>query len=208
MPSTLVHAALAGMIGAALLGRHFDRHSLAVVVVATALADLDTFLDLVVDFGHRTAGHTLFLPAVAALVLWYDLRRDHSTVRDRWGERGVRIATVSIFAFAASAIGLDLFTGGVNAFWPLHDQLYAIDGTVELSSQRGIVQTFIDLQSGTADAETSAMGNASEVHVSTGVVPDDGQSERIFPVVRSGWQLLLLVTGTVVTAARFAIEDE
>lgn len=208
MPSTLVHAAFAGMIGAALLGAYFDWRSVGVVVGATALADLDTFLDLVVDFGHRTAGHTLVVPLLAGVALWVDLRRERSYVRERWGRRGPRVAGVTILAFGLSAIGLDLFTGGVNALWPLHDQLYAIDGRLELSSQRGIVQTFIDLQSGTEGAETRAMGNASEVHVSTGVVPDEGETDRVFPVVRSGWQLLVLVSGTAVTAARFAVDRD
>jgi len=207
MPSTLVHVAFAGMIAAALLGSYFDRRSVLVVVGVTALADADTFLDLVVDYGHRTAGHTFVLPIVATLLLWLDLRREESIVRSRWGDRGVRVAGVSILAFALSAIALDLFTGGVNLLWPVHDQLYAIDGKIELSSQRGIVQTFVDLEPGTAGADTTAMGNASEVHVSTGIVPDEGQTERLFPVVRSGWQLLLLVTGTIVTAGRFAIDE-
>lgn len=207
MPSTLVHVAFAGMIAAALLGSYFDRRSLIVVVGVTALADFDTFLDLFVDFGHRTFGHTLLWPILAGLLLWIDLRREDPFVRRRWGESGIRVAGVTVLAFAAAAVGLDLFTGGVNAFWPLHDQLYAVDGTVELSSRRGIVQTFIDLQGGTEGADSAALGNASEVHVSTGVVPDEGTTERIFPVVRSGWHLLLLVTGTFVTGARFFVED-
>jgi hypothetical protein len=207
MPSMLVHMALAGMIAAALLGAYFDRRSLLVVVGVTALADFDTFLDLFVDFGHRTFGHTLVWPLLAGLLLWIDLRREDSYVREQWGARGIRVASVTILAFATAAVGLDLFTGGVNAFWPLHDQLYAIDGKVELSSQRGVVQTFVDLQSGTEGADSAALGNSSEVHVSTGVVPDEGATERIFPVVRSGWHLLLLVTGTFVTGARFFVEN-
>jgi len=114
---------------------------------------------------------------------------------------------VTIFAFAVSAIGLDLFTGGVNAFWPVHDQFYAVDGKIELSDHRGIVQTFLDLETGTTGPGTRALGNTSEVHVGTGVVPDEGETERLFPVVRSGWHLLLLVTGTFVTAARFFAEE-
>lgn len=208
MPSTLVHVAFAGMIAAALLGAYFDLRSLAVVVGVTAVADLDTFLDLFVDFGHRAAGHTLLLPILAGLLLWLDVRRENSYVVDRWGHRGVRVGAVTVFAFAVSAVGLDLFTGGANAFWPIHDQFYAVDGKIELSSQRGIVQTFVDLEGEMADAGTRALGNTSDVHVSTGVVPDEEETERVFPVVRAGWHLLLLVTGTVVTAGRFFVEDE
>lgn len=208
MPSTLVHVAFAGMIAAALLGTYFDRRSLFVVAGVTALADLDTLFDLFVDFGHRTVGHTLLLPLLAGAPLWIDLRREDSYVLDRWGHRGVRVGAVTILAFAASAVGLDLFTGGVNVFWPLHDQLYAIDGKIELSSQRGIVQTFVDLDASTEGGARHALGSASEVDVSTGVVPEEGTTERIFPVVRAGWHLLLLGTGTFVTAARFYVEDE
>jgi len=207
MPSTLVHVAFAGMIAAGLLGSYFDWRSVLVVVGVTAVADLDTFLDLFVDFGHRAAGHTLVLPLLAGLLLWLDVRRSDSYVLNRWGHRGLRVGAVTIFAFAASAIGLDLFTGGANPFWPIHDQFYAIDGKIELSSQRGIVQTFLDLEQGMAEAGTRALGNTSEVHVSTGIVPGEGRTDRVFPVVRTGWHLLLVVTGTVVTLGRFLVED-
>ncbi|WP_226021313.1 metal-dependent hydrolase [Halomicrobium salinisoli] len=214
MPSTVVHAAFAGMIAAALLGAAFDRRSLLVVVGAVALADLDAFVGLVTVAGHRTVFHTVLLPAAAALALAVDLRvRDRSALRSRYGDRGVRIAWVTVVAFAAAAIGLDLFSaGGANPLWPLHDQFYQIDGRIELSDRRGVVQTFVDLAPPDADggvtdgASTTARGSSQEVNVSTGVDPDpDGDVERLFPIVRSGWQLLLLVVGTFVTAARLRV---
>ncbi len=224
MPSTLVHAAFSGMIAAALLGAAFDRRSLFVVVGLTAAADLDAFVGLVLTAGHRTVGHTLVLPALAALAVAVD-ERTGGRLRSRFGPGGVRVAWVSVFAFVVSAVGLDLFTpGGANPLWPLHDQFYMIDGKVELSNRRGVIQTFVDLSpdppadaagdgggSGGTEAETEALGSSEEVFVSTGVDPQAGSEpenvERIFPVVRSGWQLLLLVVGTTVTAARLRMDD-
>jgi len=225
MPSTVVHVAFAGMIAAALLGAAFDRRSLLVVVGLVAAADLDSFVGLVAVAGHRTVFHTLLLPGAAALALAVDLRfRDRSFLRSRYGARGVRIAWVTVVAFVASAIGLDLFSaGGANPLWPLHDQFYQVDGRIELSDQRGVVQTFVDLDPPDADgsagdggvtdgASTTARGSSQEVNVSTGIDPDpdgdaEGDVERLFPIARSGWQLLLLVVGTFVTAARLRVSE-
>lgn len=211
MPSTLVHVAFSGLIAAALLGAAYDRRALAVVLGATVAADLDVFVGLVSSVGHRTAFHTLVIPLVAGLLLWYDTtRRERSAVLDRWGPRGVRVVWVAIAAYAVSAIGLDLFTGRVNPLYPVHDQFYSLDGKLVLSSQRGIVQTFVDLSpAGGSIPAPEALGSASEVHVSSGVDPTPGAEptavDRVFPIVRSGWQLLLLLGGTGVMVARFAV---
>jgi len=211
MPSTLVHVAFAGLIAAALLGEAYDRRALAVVLAITAAADLDVFVGLVTAVGHRTAFHTLVIPTTAGLVLWYDTtRRDRSTVRERWGHRGVRIAWVSIAAYAFAAIGLDLFTGRVNPLYPIHDQFYRLDGKILLSSQRGFVQTFVDIAPSTGSLPApEGLGTASQVHVSSGVDPMAGAEpktvDRIFPVVRSGWQLLVLFGGTAVMIGRFLV---
>jgi len=211
MPSLLVHLALSGMVAAVLLGEAFDWRSLSVVLAATALADFDTFLGLVSAVGHRTAFHTLVLPVVAGLTLWADLRlRETSAVRGRWGPRGVRIAWVTVLAYAVSAIGLDLVTGGVNLLYPLHDQFYRLDGRLLYSTTRGVVQTFVDLNPETGPIPApEGLGTASEVHVGTAIDPRKGPEpknvERIVPVVQSGWQLLLLVAGTGVTLARLFV---
>ena len=219
MPSTVVHMAFAGLIGAALLGSAFDRRSVLVLLGAMILADLDSFVGLFSVVGHRTAFHTFLIPLTAAGLLVVDLRlRDRSWLRDRWGARGIRIAWVTIVAYAASAIGLDLFSaGGANPFWPMYDQFYFVNGKIEVSSQRGIVQTFVDLgteSEATSGPSTTARGSSQEVNVSTGVDPDpDGDAasdepvDRVFPVVRSGWQFLLLAVGTLVTAARFYVDQ-
>lgn len=211
MPSTLVHVAFGGMVAAALLGDVFDRRSLAVVLGVTAFPDLDSFLALVSSVGHRAAFHTVFIPATLALLLWVDLRvRDRSLVLERWGHRGVRIAWVSIVAYAVAGIGLDLFSvGGANPLYPVVDQFYVVEGKLELSSKRGIVQTFVSWgESGSIPAPTE-LGTSEEVTVTTGVdpgpQPSNSSPDRIFPIARSGWQLLLLLVGMVLTAARLYV---
>ena len=220
MPSTVVHMAFAGMMAAALLGTYFDRRAVAVVLAVTIIPDLDAFVGLVSTAGHRTVGHTFLIPIAAAVVWGVDAHlRDESFVRRKWGQWGVAVGWMSIAAFAVSGIGLDLVTGGVNPFWPLHDQLYRVNGKIELSNQRGIIQTFVDLSpepentgngggpsGGGSDKGPMRLGNSSEVHVNTGIDPKQGTEpknvERIFPVVRSGWQLLVLLAGTSVTGAK------
>lgn len=214
MPSTVVHMAFAGLLAAALLGPYFDRRAVLVVMAVTALPDLDSFIALFSVAGHRTVLHTFVIP-VGVGVLWAaDTRfREHSFVRERWGQWGVTVGWMALLAYAVSGIGLDMVEAGVNPLWPLHDQFYTISGKIELSDQRGIVQTFVDLSpdDGGSPAPKS-LGSSQEVNMSTGVDPDpdpgggEENPERIFPVARAGWQLLLLVVGTVVTAARLRMD--
>jgi inner membrane protein len=214
MAGTVVHLAFSGMIAAAFLGTAFDRRSLAVVLAVTAIPDIDSFVALVSVAGHRTVLHTFLVPLSTGLLLWVDTtRRDRSFVRRHWGAWGVRVAWVSVLAYAVSAIGLDIVRGGVNAFWPIHDQFYILDGTIELSDQRGVVQTFVEWggEEGAVPAP-EGVGSSQEINYSTGVDPDPGgeatDPERIFPVVRAGWELVLLLVGTAVTWARFHVSQE
>lgn len=214
MPSTIVHMAFAGMIAAALLGTAFDRRSLAIILGVVILVDLDSFLALLWAPAHRTAFHTLVIPIVGAGLVAIDLRRgEGSFLRRRWGARGIRIAWVGLLVYAVAAIGLDLFSGGgANAFWPIHDQFYQVGGKIELSSQRGIVQNVIDLGGASSEGGTVARGSTETVHVDTGIDPERGpdpaDADRVFPIVRSGWQLLLLVVGTAVTAGRAYVSQQ
>ena len=213
MPSTVVHLAFAGMIAAALLGTAFDRRALAVVFGVVVFADLDAFVALLWAPAHRAAFHTLLIPAIGAVAVAVDLHRgEESFLRRRWGSRGVRVAWVTVLVYAVAAIGLDLFsTGGANAFWPIHDQFYEVGGKIELSSQRGLVQTVVDLGAG-GDGGTVARGSTETVHVDTGIDPERGAEpadvDRVFPIARSGWQLLLLVVGTIVTAGRALVPQD
>lgn len=211
MAGTVVHLAFSGMIAAGFLGAAYDRRSLLVVLGVTALPDLDSFIALVSVAGHRTVLHTFVIPITAALVLWADTRlRDRSLLRRRWGAWGVRVAWVSILAYAVSAIGLDMVRAGVNALWPVHDQFYVLDGKIELSDQQGVIQTFVEFggEDGSVPSPES-VGSSQEINYSTGIDPDPSgevaDPERIFPVVRAGWELVLLLVGTTVTAARFYV---
>jgi len=201
MPSTVVHLAVGAVVAAALLGDEFDGRSVAVVLAATALPDVDTFAGLVLQGAHRALLHTLLLPAVAGVVLAYDTRvRTASRLHARWGSRGVRVAWVALAALLLGGILPDLMTNGVNAFYPLHDRFFTVDGELLLSNQRGVVQTFVDLS---AEPERTTQNT----HYWTGVDPSPGDEpenvERIFPIVRSGFQLLVILIGTFTLGARF-----
>ncbi|MFB6108050.1 MAG: metal-dependent hydrolase [Haloplanus sp.] len=202
MPSTLVHVAIGGVVAAALLGREFDRRSVAVVLGVTAFPDLDTFVGLYVQGAHRAAFHTLVISLVVGGVLLYDTHvRPESSVRARWNDRGVRVAWVALAALVVGGICPDLMTNGVNAFYPLHDQFYTVDGKLLLSNHRGLVQTFVDLTPQRPKRTTH------NTHYWTGVDPtagkDPASAERIFPVVRSGLQLLIVLLGGFTLGGRF-----
>jgi hypothetical protein len=204
VPSTVVHCALAGLLAAGLLGDAFDARAVAIVLAATIVPDLDAFAGFVIAGGHRSVLHTLLLPLGAAALLYADTHlRDRSFVRGRWRARGVRVAWVSIAAVAFAAIGLDLVAGGVNLLYPIHDQFYTLSGELLFSNNRGLVQTFVELGGGEAEA---ARGSSEQYRIGSGVDPTRGAEsenvERIFPVAQAGWQLLLIVTSTFVLGAR------
>lgn len=213
MPSTVVHCALAGLLAAALLGRAFDRRAVALVLAAAIVPDLDVFAGFVLPGAHRALLHTFLIPLVAAALVAYDTRlRGASRLRARYGGWGVRVAWVAVVAYAFGGIGLDLFTGGANPLYPLHDQFYRLTGRIEYSTQRGWVQTFLETAppgaggSGTSGIDAGGLGSTEEVHVSSGVDPTRGAEpegvDRAFPIVRTGWQLLLVLTSIVALAGR------
>lgn len=207
MPSTLVHVAVGGLVGTALLGERFSPRAIAVVLVAAAVPDLDSLLVVVWNGAHRALLHTLVLPVVVAVVLYWDARvRSVSTLRDRFGPDGPYVAGVALAAMVAGGLLPDLFTNGINAFWPLYDRFVTVDGELLLSNQRGIVQTFVDLSPSELSSTTE------NTRYSSGVDPEPWQTqpktepaqsrpapERIFPVVGAGWQLMLVgLSGFVV----------
>lgn len=209
MPSTVVHLAFGGILAAAVLGDAFSRRSLAVVFAVVIFADLDVFVGLVIPGAHRAAFHTLLLPVVAGGLLYYDLRRNQPWLTGRFGEQAPRVAWVSLLAFSFAAVGLDLFTSwGANPFYPLVDQFYSVGGTLEYSTQRGLVQTFVEIGSDPVSdgTGTQALGTTESYHVNSGVDPNAGSEpedvDRVFPVAQSGWQLLLVLTSPVVLWAR------
>ncbi|GCF12324.1 hypothetical protein Harman_02590 [Haloarcula mannanilytica] len=223
MPSLVVHYAFVGLLAATLLGAAFDKRSLLLSILVVTFPDVDAFIGLYWQAGHRAATTNLVIPAVLALLIGVDLYvREESYIKNRWGAYGVRVSWFCVVVYVAGHVLLDLITGGANLFWPLYDQFYQLSGHLELSTQRGIVQTFVELPEPTSEgatgggssagggSTTQAMGNSSEVQMSTGVDPNPGQSEpenvdRVFPIARSGWELVVLVVGTLATTARLVI---
>lgn len=215
VPSTLVHLAIAGLLAAALLGRAFGPRSLAVVLGAVVLVDLDVFVGYVVLGAHRAAFHNLLLPVLAAVPLLYDTAvRPRSSLVARFGRTAPRVAWTTLAAVVFAAIGPDLVTNGANLFYPVHDQFYALDGRIRLSDQRGILQTFVEEPSGS----DVARGSSEEVQYRTGADPTPDSTvtdpdpeperdpERVFMVVESGFELLMVVVGTVTVGARLVEE--
>ncbi|WP_267640411.1 metal-dependent hydrolase [Haloarchaeobius amylolyticus] len=208
MPSTVVHVALAAIVACALLGPAFSGRALVAVLALTAFVDLDVFVGFVLVGAHRAAFHTLLFPAVLGAALAFDLYADRpSRLVARFGPHAPRVAAVAIVAVVFGAIGPDLMTNGVNVLWPLHDQFYALTGKLHLSDQRGVVQTFVEFENGEPTRKV-AKGSTKEVQYYTGVDTNPDRSgepvtrERIFPLVDSGIQLLIVLTAGVVSAVR------
>lgn len=210
VPSTLVHLAVGALVGTALLGERFSPRALAVVLVATAAPDLDTFLFVVWSGAHRTALHTLVLPVVLAAGLYWDVHlRPASALRERFGSDGPSVAGVAVAALVAGGIFPDLFANGVNALWPLHDEFVRVDGRALLSDQRGLVQTFLETATEQAAEPTRTSENT---RYATGVDPGPGRQpsgreperppERVFPLAVGGWQLMLVVLSGFVVGVR------
>ncbi|WP_115865374.1 metal-dependent hydrolase [Halorussus litoreus] len=160
MPSTVVHVALAGLVGTALLADRFDAKAILAVMAATAFLDLDVIVGFWIPGAHRAAFHTLVLPAILGTALWWDLRgrtrprvqsslgrivRERSLVRTRWGARGVRVAWVGVATITLAGIGPDAFFNGANLFYPFHDRFYELSGEVLYSTHDGFVQTIVNV---------------------------------------------------------------
>lgn len=206
MPPTTVHMALVGLVGIALLGEHFDAKSIGIVLLTTALLDLDAVVDIWYTGLHRALFHNLLLPAVALGVLAWDVRlREESFVKRRWGDWGVRVWWVAVVGVVVHILH-DALYNGANLFWPLHDQFYDLDGQLILSTHDGIVQTFVEL-AGEGDTER---GTTDDTHYYTGVNPTAEETpenvDRRFPLAETGEHLLLTVVGFAAVA--FKLWDE
>lgn len=203
MPSTLVHVAIGGFVAAGLLGSYFDRRSVFVVLAAAALPDLDSFLAIVLTGTHRALLHNLLLPGLLATGLYLDTRRSTSFIGARLDARGIRLAWVALAAFVFGGVAPDLVTNGVNPLYPLVDRYVTLDGHLLLSSTRGVVQTFVELhpESNTVGGTTADTFYYTGVDATRGAEPE--QVERVFPVVNSGMQALVVVLSGVVLLGRF-----
>ena len=221
VPSTLVHVSLALLLAAGLLGTEFDGRSALVVVAATAVPDLDVALEPLLSGAHRSVGHNFVLPALLFVALAADARRGpDSLLRRRYGDRGVTLAFTAVVCLFGAGIVPDLVVGGINAFYPLHDAFYTVDGRLFYSTDRGWVQTFVDLspdgpepQRTTSnfdfrtvlDAEPTLGVEQSGGGGGEGGGGGDGGSqrvERLFPVAMTGFRAWLLPLAAFVTGTR------
>lgn len=221
MPSTVVHAALAFVLAVALLGKYYDRKALAVVLVIVVLPELDTILGWWMSGAHRTVGHNVVFPAVAAVTLYYDTRmREESWLCERfenWGvgaDWGVRVAWVGLYVHVFAHVLLDYaHLDGINVLWPLFDRFFSLDGELYLSTADGLVQTFVEIADDPDTGETAVdvgeTGTTEDVHVASPIdAAEDVQDEpdepidRRFPIAVHGWQLYVIVVGTFTLAAK------
>ncbi|WP_226041739.1 metal-dependent hydrolase [Natrinema sp. DC36] len=210
MPSTVVHVAFAGLLGVALLGDEFDTRVILFVMGCSALLDLDTLIGIVAPGTHRAALHNVWIVLVpAALLLWDGTLREESAVRDRWGTCGHRVAWTTLAALLFAHVLFDAFFNGVNLFWPVHDRFYDLSGSLLITDQRGLVQTFVELE-GSAVAESTARGTTENTHYRTGFDPTRDEPatgvERIFPIAATGERFVLTVAGLTAVLVR-VVED-
>ncbi|WP_276258348.1 metal-dependent hydrolase [Haloglomus litoreum] len=209
MPPTVVHAALGVILAAAALGAAFDRRAAVVALLAGAAPDLDAAVGLLAVPGglpvpestHGAVLHTLFIPGLAAAVLYADARRDRRVV-DRLGPAGVRLAWVGVVVYAVAGIGLDLFNiATANPFWPVRDQFYAFVGGIVFTNQEFFAQSYVQFGKQGYAVYVGQQGGTAEFFVSSPLNPvrgPNGNSERVVDVVESGWQLLVLVSAPLV----------
>lgn len=204
MPSELVHVAFAGYLAAGLLGPAFCRRSVVVVLGAALLPDLDAVVSIWWPGVHRALFHSVVSVTVFGVLLAGDLRRDQSLFRRQFGRYGRRVAIVAVGGMLIGGIAPDLVTNGVNLFYPLVDRFYALDGHLLVSTTRGVVQSFIEFHRGGGQ---TVVGTTSSTFYPTGVDPTRGSDprtvERIFPVVNSGMQLLVVLTSSLALWGRF-----
>ncbi|MDZ5811134.1 hypothetical protein U4E84_07215 [Halorubrum sp. AD140] len=211
MAPTLVAAAVGALLAAALLAAAFDRRSVAVVVAAAVLPDLDATASLVVPGATNALFHAVWLPLLAGAALYWDTAiRDSSRVRDRAGWRGVRVAWVALAAFLVAGIGPDLFgREGVNLLYPLHDAYYLLDGRFVLSTRDGVVQTFVSLgAAGPGILPLESPGTTASYAIPTFANPDGRPglslgAGRELHLVRRGWQLVVVAAAAATLAVRF-----
>lgn len=209
MPTSVVHVAVGLLVAAGLLGASYDRRALIVVAVAILAPEVDALFGFVMPGAHRTVLHTMVLSAAIAALVYWDSHRSESWLRDRWGDYGVRVAWVALFAHVFAHIALDwTHLDGINILWPLVDQFFALDGELYISAE-GIVQTFVDVSldpaTGQQVVDAGQGGTTQSVHVSTPVQPTKepaGPVDRRFPIAVGGWQLYLTLVGAFTLVAR------
>ncbi|CAI50488.1 YdjM family protein [Natronomonas pharaonis DSM 2160] len=204
MPPTLVNIALGVLVGVALLGAAFDRRSLTVVAAAAAAPDADAALELVAIGTTNAVFHSLFIPLAAAVLLSYDTRlRETSWLRSWYGWYGVRVAWVATAAYAVAGIAPELFSpAGAAVLYPLSDRYFAVVGRLVISTQEGLVQTYVEFGSGAFGL--ASPGTTDTHHVRSWVAP--GDDDRRLYLVESGWQAVLVGGAVVAAVAKSRVE--
>ncbi len=204
MPPTLVNVAVGVLLGCALLGAAFDRRSIAIVAAAAALPDADVLLEPLLPGATNAAFHTLLIPTAVTLLLYWETNRQQSWLRERWGAYGVRVAWVALASYLVAGIGLDLFTvEGIALLFPLSDAVYGISGKFVLSTQEGVVFTYLRPESDGA-LPLWYLGEASDHRVDSWLSPTDG--ERRLRLVDFGYHLVIVVSAAATLIARFVVE--
>jgi hypothetical protein len=218
VPSTLVHVSLALLLAAGLLGPEFDGRSVLVVAAATAVPDLDVALEPLLSGAHRSVGHNFVLPALLFVALAADIRRGpDSLLRRRYGDRGVTLGFTAVVCLFGAGIVPDLVVGGINAFYPIHDAFYTVDGRLFYSTDRGWVQTFVDLSPDEPEPQRTTSNfdfrTVLDAEPTLGVEQSGGggggggsrqpqRTERLFPIAMTGFRAWLLPLAAFVTGTR------
>ncbi len=211
MPSSVVHAAFALLLAVGLLGSHYNRKALGVLLGIILIPELDTLVGWVMDGAHRTVLHTMLTSLVAAGLLYWETTRANSWIRRRWGAYGVRVAWVGLFVHTFAHLALDWsHLSGINVLWPIVDQFATLDGEVYISTTEGFVQTIVNLSvdpaTGQTQVDAGQGGTTRDTHVSSPVQPSrdpgDGPADRRFPIAARGWQLYVVLTGLFALVAK------
>jgi len=207
MVSTIVHVSVGVIISCALLpSDKISLKSIGIVGLSVALLDFDAFLFSSTEL-HRAVLHNVIFPSFIISIIAFDiLYRDNSYIGKFFETDWVIVISfVSYISVIFAGIGLDYSDSGVNLLWPIHDQFYTLDGKFIYSSEKGIVQTFFE------SPETVTSDNPKDttetVDFKTPVdPPKESSTERVFPIAKSGWQLVIIGTSVITVFSRIGVE--
>lgn len=211
MVSTVVHVSVAILICCALLPDDvFSLKSLLIAVTPVALLDVDAFFFVVSEGLHRSLFHNILLPTVVIIIILYDslLREDSYISKFLNPSHVATVAAVSYISVMFAGIGLDFSDTGVNIFWPLHDQFYTLEGKLVISSSDGLVQTFVEEPVKNVFERTNDTRTTESFVYRTPANPNPGSpdpAERIFPIARDGWRIVLIGISIVVVPVKLLI---
>lgn len=207
MPSMIVHISLAAVIACALIPiDKFSFRSLIIVILSVAIIDSDAFAFVIKEGLHRALFHNLILPTFLLLTVLYVLHIDsRKVIVENFDTAHVTFLCVTTYiAVIFAGIGLDFADTGVNLFWPFHDHFYTLDGRFIVSSEEGVVQTFVNSPFEIlSDGSSGTPKDTDNFVYNTPVNPNSGgSSERIFPIAYKGWQVIIILTSIVTVSAK------